>query len=437
MPDRLAGPTSQRARHVLLSRNGGDRATGYTMSAKVVRANGLLLCTWIDGARQNQCALVDPASEAIISSGPLGIPGVDNHCGAALAVASSGRVHAVTGGHHSSLQHYTLEGMVESLQWRHASSIDERATYPSLICDAEDTLHLAYRCLGDPWTLNYRRCEQGRWSEPRRLVLAEKEGYVYWTNALALGPGGRVHLAFSNTRALRDGSFYYGASHLYSDDSGESWRQLGRGCIPHEGAPIGDLAFIEGDVDPGRIEPVAHRAAHAAPGPHNAEYLQINLSNPVVDDSGNPSVILHNGMDGAATLYRCHGDQWSPRALDEIVQRILPGWTIHMQSSLSRRADGTFEIVLMVQPEMGGWGSTETELVRVTIDSSDGPATVDLVRSPDSSFAHWLPALEHWSWSARSTEPAMLFTRGRNAGGFHNNRNDLRTKVWLDLPPQL
>ena len=422
-----------RHEHLLLSSDGGDRATGYTMSAKVVGLGGRLLCTWLDSGRQNRCALIDLASGEVVSAGPLGAPGVDNHCGAALAVAESGEVHAVTGGHHTPLEHYVLDGLKNGLTWRHAGSIGNAGTYPSLLCDGRGVLHLTFRQAGDRWMLCYSRHARGAWSEPRALVVAEKAGYIYWTNELALGPEGRIHLAFSNTRPLADGSFYYGASHLFSDDSGDSWRQLGCGSLSPGGLSVSDLSLIEGQMAPERIEPSEHRAAHSAPGPRNAEYLQMNLSNPVVDDDGLPAVVVHNGMEGTASLYRHDGQDWRAQPLLGEIRQVLPGWTIHMQSALSRHADGTLEAVLMAQPGGDGWGSSGTSLVRVCVDP-DGNTQTELVRPPDPALAQWLPALQRYSWREPSDRPALVFTRGRNAGGFQNNRNDLRTEVWLDLP---
>jgi hypothetical protein len=405
------------------------------MSAKVVRLGDGLLCTWIDASRQNRWALVDVETGVRLAGGCLGEPGLDNHCGAALAVAPSGDVHAVVGGHHSPLSHY---------RWRPASGevpsreavIETAATYPSLVCDAQGTLHLTFRCRHDDfWTLDYgRRPYEGSWSTPQPLVRAAKRGYVYWTHALALGSNGAVHLVFANTRPRAGGSRYHGASHLLSEDGGLSWRQLGGEPLSLPVA-VTDLTLIEGPDAPDRIEPPDYEEAHAAPGPLNYNYLQMLLSNPVVDDEGAPWVVVHNGLTGGAALYQGTEAGWSGVPLLGAVRGLYPGWRIHQQSTLSRHADGTLDAVLMVAPQdVPGWGPDETELVRLWITPEGKIHSVAPVCAPDSAAAHWLPSFERGSGAVSPDLPALLYTRGRNAGGFDQNVNELSTEVWLHLP---
>ena len=49
-------------KEVLLSETGGDRATGYAMSNKILRIRDKLLCTWLDCSRFNHWAIVDLAT---------------------------------------------------------------------------------------------------------------------------------------------------------------------------------------------------------------------------------------------------------------------------------------------------------------------------------------------------------------------------------------
>ena len=72
-----------RMKKTILSRSGGDRATAYAMSNKIVSLPDGYLCTWIDSRRLNRWALVDRADGAVLREGALGEPCLDNHCGAA------------------------------------------------------------------------------------------------------------------------------------------------------------------------------------------------------------------------------------------------------------------------------------------------------------------------------------------------------------------
>lgn len=406
------------------------------MSAKVVRLGDGLLCTWIDASRQNRWALVDVETGVRLAGGCLGEPGLDNHCGAALAVAPSGEVHAVVGGHHSPLTHYRWNPAQDETPSPEAV-IEAAATYPSLVCDAQATLHLAFRCRHDDvWTLDCtRRPHGGSWSTPQPLARAAKRGYIYWTNALALGPQGTIHLVLANTRPRAGGSRYHGASHLLSEDGGLNWRQFDGGPLSLPAAVTG-LTLIEGpDASDDRIEPPDYEEAHAAPGPLNYNYLQMLLSNPVVDDEGAPWVVVHNGLTGGAVLYRGSEAGWAGTPLLDAVHGLYPGWRIHQQSTLSRHADGTLDGVLMVAPrDAPGWGPDETELVRLWIDPEGEFRRVAPVCEPDASTARWLPSLERGSGERAPDVPALLYTSGRNAGGFDQNVNELTTEVWLHLP---
>jgi len=89
----------------------------------------------------------------------------------------------------------------------------------------------------------------------------------------------------------------------------------------------------------------------------------------------------------------------------------------------------------MVAPaDAPGWGPPETELLRVLLAPGERVESVEWAWRADPRVAHWLPALQHRLWDYTFDEPALLITCGLNAGGFQNNRNDLRTDVWLRLP---
>lgn len=101
---------------------------------------------------------------------------------------------------------------------------------------------------------------------------------------------------------------------------------------------------------------------------------------------------------------------------------------------LSRHRDGTIEVVLMVAPEPErGWGSKGTELVRVLVDPNGSVRHAELVRPCDTDMPHWLPSIERWCWHAPIAKPALLYTRGINAGGYQHNRNCINTEVWLQI----
>lgn len=265
------------------------------------------------------------------------------------------------------------------------------------------------------------------------LALSAVSEHSWLTNSIEVGPDGRLHLVFSNTLPSPGGGGngrYYGASHMYSDDSGETWRQFADTKSLELPAPAARLKRIEGDtIDPDRIE--VHYGGPA--GPLHSYYHKILLSNVAVDDQGRPWVIVHNLLNGAAELYRHEQHSgWMATPLYDSVCAVLPNFRIQHCGQLSRHQDGTIEAVLMVAPKTErGWGSKGTELVRLLAHPDGTIRHAELVRPCDPDMPHWLPSIERWCWHAPIAKPALLYTRGINAGGYQHNRNSVNTEVWL------
>jgi hypothetical protein len=83
---------------------GPDRATAYNMSCKIVRRGDQLYPTWLECPRMPGAptlillAACDSETGTVSKAFLLG-EGIDNHCGAALALDRTGRLHAVIGAH--------------------------------------------------------------------------------------------------------------------------------------------------------------------------------------------------------------------------------------------------------------------------------------------------------------------------------------------------
>ena len=128
-----AADDSAAMRAILLSNKGGDRATAYGMSGKVVSRQGqYLLCSWLDVARQNQWALVNAKRGEIVRRGTVGPPRRDNHCGAALCAAPDGTTHCIVGAHGGSFMHYCMPAGEDRATWHlMEEAIGQGATYGS------------------------------------------------------------------------------------------------------------------------------------------------------------------------------------------------------------------------------------------------------------------------------------------------------------------
>ena len=437
-------------RAIRLATDGGDRATAYGMSAKIVSCGERhLLCSWLDVATRNQnhWALVDASSGEVARRGTVGPPRGDNHCGVALTETSDGAVDCMIGAHGGSFMHYRMPADDESVTWQLIDkAIGQGATYPSLVCDRHGTLHLTYRRSRPlPYHIMYcrRRKEDKAWSEPRPLVRAAVPVHTWTTHALEMGPEGRVHLVLSNTQTLPDGAWYFGASHIYSDDSGDSWRQLGEARLLAPAVDAGSLRRIEGDaLDAPRTLSATEKARLPGSGPSQYYYFKILLSNPVIDESGRPWVVVHNLLRGEAELYRAGEGAWIGTPLGEALRATLPDHHISHMGQLSRHKDGTMEVVLTVVPddvESHRYGARGSKLVRTLVDASGVPRTCNLVCEPDpEGTPDWQPNIQRPTWPATMVRPALLWTRGVNSHTLteaHTNVNQVTTEVWLQLPP--
>ena len=424
-------------RSVLLSKKGGDRATAYVMCNKIARRNGHLVCTWIDSSRQNRWAIVDPVDGKILHQGAVGEPRFDNHSGASITTAPDGALHLLTGDHHRPFVHFRMSPNSDNPIWEPVAdgkAIGIMSTYPSLVCDQQGTLHLAYRHRQLPhYTIDYcRRPKNGTWSKPRPLIRASVTDHTWMTNAIEVGPEGRLHMVLSNTISLPDSARYYGASHIYSDDSGETWRQFGDARPLELPVDVPKLKRIEGDdLAKDRIEQNV-KPWYERPLSLNSYNHQLLLSNVIVDDSGRPWTIVHNLLAWDAKLYHAEDGKWIGVPLLPAVNEILPQFQITHCAQLSRHKNGTIEAVLMVAPKGAReWGGKKTELVRIPITPGGQVGQAQLVCKPNPEIARWLPSIERWTWNAPNDNPALLFTQGFNAS---NNKNKLNMEVWLQIP---
>lgn len=406
----------------ILSCNGGDRATGYTMNSKILLLSDGIFCSWLDSFRLNQWALVDRGGLRTITTGSIGEPGVDNHCGATL-VRSDGEIHALIGGHHGPLSHHVLDS--DSWRWDHVGKAGASATYPCAVCDSSGTIHCFYRCSSDDrWFLNYVRYKDGVWTDPVNLVIAAKQGYVYWTNGATVGPDDTVHLVFGNAKPQKDGGIRYGVSHICTRDGGDYWWSSDGGEVLTMSIDASRLAFLDDVSDDRSYQTAEEIEALSEPGPVNYNYYQMNLSNPVADKQGNLHAILHNNRSGTASLCSWTEGVWRDRPLNPSLRE---GERIHPQSTLGISEHGDLTAALMVEStDCCEWGPNGTYLIAAKV--SDTKHEFDMLCEPRDDVAQWLPAFAH---STPTEVDLLLYTKGRNAGGFGDNANELLTDVIL------
>jgi hypothetical protein len=202
-------------------------------------------------------ATVDHATRAVSPHVFLGYapPINDVHNVPAVCLDSQGTVHIVTGAHganftyrHSLRPNDTQSGFSEATHTLDAGYVDEksdangrgRQTYCSLVCDDQDTLHIAFR----QWrkgvddihrgshyaALSIQSKPKGKpWGPARPVVAAPLSGYSIYYHKLTVAPDGGLWLSYSylsGTKSYQDQfpEMYNNRAVLFSDDHGITWR---------------------------------------------------------------------------------------------------------------------------------------------------------------------------------------------------------------------
>ena len=139
---------------------------------------------------QAMLGVCEPQSGEMRSIIQLG-EGVDNHCGAALALDSTGRLHAIVGAHSGDFLYRWSDTPSDAESWSTSTPLGPSDTYPSLVVDAEGTLHLAHREAGERCaTAGHSQAPCQPWETPLPLAISPVPGYNHFMQSLTVGPTG-------------------------------------------------------------------------------------------------------------------------------------------------------------------------------------------------------------------------------------------------------
>ncbi len=355
--------------------------------------------------------------------------GIDNHCGPALALELSGRLHFMSGAHHGDFLHRWTDDAdplnVDS--WSEPVPIGPRASYPSLISDPGGTLHLTYRSShARLWQLLYRRKPQdGDWSEPVPLAESPTQGYCHFMQSLVSDEQGLLQLLFqfhfSETGHAAD-CLTYAAVHIRSRDAGLSWINSR------------DVT-LTGPVTMAEAEPFC-----------TAPQGGLRLNSIALDAAGTPWVFMVHPEHPSGLLFKLEETQETG---------ISPGsamepFDLRGGRSLAMSFDPQGDLHLLFAQSPDGkqtlWFDPSQELhyIRLRPGGSGQMPQVQRLTEPDSKEAQWLPVIE-WGFPAPADSKPRgtlwyMWTQGLNLGGIGgNNANALKTRIWLprlDLRPE-
>jgi hypothetical protein len=402
------GPTMLRvSSETVLSTTGSTRASFYPASCKLLTLGEKTHITWLDAVSEIMVQTFDHATGELLPAVHVGT-GKDNHSGAAMCADSEGYIYMVFGPHHGEFQFARSARSNDSSEWETLAGFGTKATYPSLVCDADDTLHICYRGGDAPCRLMYQRLPKGgEWSDPRELVSAcVPDGYTQFGNALTVAPDGSLHLSYH----IYDLHPAAGKSvgHMRSLDGGDTWQLM-------DGTPLELPVTPEMD-------------AFVEQGPA----LNMRAGNVVCDAQSRPYFISIHLEDGGcgATLWRWR-DGWESVALGPLLAPLMdvpPSFTSGMTATI----DSAGDLYLgLCAAEKYGWGTPTSEVF--VLRSTDLGDSFEVVQASatDRTVSNWGPNFERPVGHNTVGLPMLLYTHGApGAGCSPDDRTEVRLVVF-------
>ncbi len=381
-----------------LSEVGSSRGTAYAASNKIVTLGGLTHVAWLDSVSITQVCTYDNSTGKLGPVVEVG-RGHDNHGGPSMCADSEGYLHMVFGPHHHPFQYRRSLRPNDSTEWTRVSTFGNKATYPSLVCDAQDTLHVAYRQSGNVWRMMYQRKPKAKaWSEPVALLSVPCKGYTQWGNALCIGENGRIHLGF-HLYAVEKYKAGFGFGYFYSDDHGDNWRTA-------DGAVV-DLPATAETCRPIRMSPdMDVRVGNLAVAPSGTVYM---------------TVTSRSDSERVDELWKLEDGTWQSIDLRPFLD---PPWDRIASGVVSVAEDGA--IYVAVCSGDNTWGGPGRE-IHLLVSRDEGQTfDTQAVSTPDPALANWLPNIERNMGHAPVQRPHLVFTHG---GPGEKNSNPAATGI--------
>ena len=380
----------------LVSDSGSERATND--SGKIITYRGRTHVAWQDVTRQGYFNRVRTYDHATASWGdPVTLDsGVDNHARAVLALDRDGHLHAVLGGHGTSVRWTRALRPNDASAWSEPEDLG-RGTYPVFFCGPDGTLYLTLRGNGqerhDRGVDLYRKAPGGTWSRRRLVTLSAEYGQAYaaYHMQMDVAPDGALHAIIDFyegdngiTRGLHQATCY-----MHSPDGGTGWQKA-------DGTPVPIPARPE-DMD---ILAQSTRTRHEAlPQP------AIRQGGMVVDSDGRPFAVYldHDRGAGHCRLVTTRDGRVSQTPLQRHWEERYPAMRA-VECGLARRADDALCLLVTLAPYNDEWiedkpsramRMCEREDQRlVWLFSKDGGAAFELVPFLEPGRSYNCPSVE-------------------------------------------
>lgn len=366
----------------LLSTTGSTRATRYASANKIVSIGDKTHVAWLDSVSRTMIATYDHATDQWSDAVHVG-DGVDNHGGPALTCDSRGFLHIVFGPHaREPFQHYQSASANDAAEWVRRETFGDHATYPSLVCDPADTLHIVYRGgpkPDHPFALLYQRLPAGgEWSEPAVLARCpdEWDGYTHYHHCLTIDSQGAMHVAFNffyDGRALEVG-------YLKSTSEGRTWLRAD-----------GESAALPVSTGSGAIILQSQQP--------------LNVINIACDERDTPWIGVNE--QNQFTLRRYEGGEWRASGLNQFLEFDHTSRSLNW-GAFTIGAGGRLRVPVISGRKADGGG----DVWLLTSDPAKQHFRQTRMAAADTQHPHTGATLERFTGHNRVETPWLLFSTG-------------------------
>ena len=390
-----------------LSTNGSTRATAYAMSNKIITADGKVFVAWLDRVADAQIRTYHIDADRWDAPVLLG-QGVDNHSGPGITMDSEGYLYALFGPHCGVFQFRKSVRPCDAGEWTPVERFGEHDTYPGLVCNVDDTLHLTCRGEEPPRKALYRRRPgNGDWSAALALVdSAVPDGYTQYGSTFAIAPDGTIHFGFHIFDMHPEAGKAIG--YLRSRDGGETWETATGVRVEVPVTPETECFIEQGPA------------------------LDMRVGGPVLDGSGRPWLLaahLENSPQ-STTLWHLDGDEWHGQDLLAVVRNAFPQVAVLGGTMTFDAEDMIYIALTTIRHGITGkktdtpgifvnkwFGNASCEIVLAT--SADFGKTFEVIpiSEVDAKTTNWLPSIERPYGPKPIDTPALIYTHGGPGAG--------------------
>lgn len=389
-----------------LSDNGCGRATGYSLSHKIVTVEDKTHVAWLDSVAGEgfrvRVRTLNRASGQWSPSHSIGAA-VDNHGGPALTVDSQGFLHILYYPHGNPFYYRKSKYPNDASSWEPEIQFGEGLTYPTFLCGPDDTLYLTCRNTStkvgqlELWT----KRPGSDWAHERVLAKVRYSGYAAFSEQICMDPSSyMLHMALRfHEHSDRDA---YGRlqriAYMQSPDFGKTWqRSDGRKLeLPVTSETIETLST--GGVEFGRIMQVGG----------------ISL-----DSDGTPHLVysVREGLRSETFLAVLHRPgHWDQKSLASLLPERVRDVSLSNPAGVTFASRGKMTITAHTQQLVSGekeWGHVSNEVVQLISTNHGKSFELHQASRPDPNTANWLANVERPGlFHSRRNKPGLIYTAG-------------------------